>query len=537
MRRLILLFSAFLAVNSFATSGPYQSERFLKNNGGKIDHISPLLVPNENLSDVQNITLDDRGQYSKRNGYTVISSTNALVGKSTWVVTGIGYHQSTVGSNFFGVIAGSAAYRTSTQLSSYSNVTGSATITVDVNNLAQTTSLNDKLLFCNEDDPPFYFDSSNNAVLADTTSVITGAKTCSTYGNYVILANTVESAIAYPSRVRWSDLNNIAAYPTLNYIDVEPDSGDSIVGMVQYEDSVYIFKHHSIYRMLITGSDGPDAFIIRPVVRTVGAYAKNTIKVIPSVGVVFLSQNTVYVLNGSYASQYSEKGLTPIGDPIQRTLDTVDRVQWKNAVGEVYPKHYQYWLAVSTGSSSNGLILVYDYAQNAWTTYTDMTIAAMAAGDDSNGNTVLVTGDKQATTYKQDNTTQDNPHGVVNNVPASLTTGNITLNNPELTKGFKWLYVWTQTFSTGTLTVNAAYDFSANYDFSQTVSASATTPLYDTAIYDKDVFPGTSFNVYRMELNRSARTIRLQFVNNDAFSTTGIVVGWTLVYSIEDYKE
>lgn len=534
MRRLILLFSAFLAANSYAVSGPFQSQRYFKNIGGKFDHISPLLLPTEYALDLNNISFDGRGEILKRNGYTVIQSTSAL-GPSTHTVVGMGYHNASSGSSFAGVVVGSDVYKVTNSFGSYSKITATTTITLDQVNLAQATSLNDALVFCNEDDQPFYF-TANSSATAITTATFQGAKTCTSYSNYLIVANTTETSLRYPSRVRWSDVNTLNSYPALNFIDVEPDDGDFIVSLIQYEDSVYVFKRHSIYRMIVTGSDGPDAFIIRPVVRNNGTWAKNSVKVIPGVGLVFLSQSTIYTLNGSYASQYSENGLTPIGDPIQNTINTINRSQWTHAVGEVYPKRYEYWLSVSTGGTHNDTILVYNYILKAWSVYSDINASAMTIADDSGGNNVLLTGDNHATTYEQDQVGSDNPIGVDTTVPFSYTTPDYTMELPEITKGFKYLYIFSQVDSTTTITITASYDLSTNNEFSNSLQLAQAVPVYDVAVYDVDVYPGTSYRISRIDLNRSARTIRLNFSSSSTSDTLGII-GWTIVYAVEDYKE
>lgn len=532
MRRLILLFSAFLAVNSYAN--PLESKRTFKNVGGLIDHISPFLTPDGNASEIQNITMDDRGLLSKRTGYTVIDSTYALmvssfsVASSSRFVNGGTYHTATSGNSFFTVIAGTDVYRIGNTFSSYSKITGTLSLTNSASNLAQATHLQDRAVFCNESDKPFYIQATGNATQIST-STFTAAKTCTTYGVYLVVGNTTESAISYPSRVRWSDINDINSFPALNYIDVEPDDGDKIVGVISFDESVYIFKHRSIYRMLITGLDGPDAFIIRPVSRNIGSWAKNSIRVIPNVGIAFLAQNTAYLL--------SDSGLNPIGDPIQRTFDSVSRAMWPYAVAEVYPKKYQYWLAVSTANSINSEVLIYDYVQNNWTIYNNMTIQMLAQAEDSTGQNILISGDQFGVTYKQDNGSTDNARGSSSTIVGFYTTANLyTMETPDITKGFKYLYVYTVGDQNYTLNVKAAYDFSTTYEYDQDITVGSASALYDTGVYDTDIYPASGYTVTRLELNRVSRSIRLKFSNTTSGEIFGLL-GWTIVFDNEDYRQ
>lgn len=523
----LALFISFIVYQPLYAGGSLQSQRFFTNTGGLFDHVGPLIIPENNAKVVQNITMDDRGLLSTRSGYTVIQSTSALLGFSTYTIVGGGYHTASSGSSFFAVIAGTDVYRIGNTYSSYSKITGSVSLTLSATNLAQKTDLNDHLIFCNDRDKPFYVDSTGNATTISTNTFNT-AKTCATYGVYLVVANTNEGITNFTSRVRWSDINNINSFPALNYIDVEPDDGDAIVSIVAFDESVYIFKHRSIYRMLITGLDGPDAFIIRPVSRNIGAWSKNSVKVIPNVGIAFLAQNTEYLL--------SDSGLTPIGDPIQRTFDTINRSMWANSVAEVYPKRYQYWLSVSTNGSTNSEILVYDYIQRNWTVYAGIAASMLSQAEDSTGNNILISGDYHSVTYKQDNGTSDNPQGSSTTITAQYTTGDIQIGSPEITKNFKYIYIYSQGDLSYDLNVEAAYDFNTNYEYSTVVSLGSAGALYDTGLYDTDIYPGSGISVTRLELNRSARSIRLRFTNSSATTTFGLE-GWTLVFQQEDFKQ
>ncbi len=531
MKKLLL---GLLLIPSVLAANPLQSKRTFTNNGGLVNHLSPFLTPDNNASEIENITMDDRGLLSKRNGYTVIQSTSALgvstsaVAGSTGPVNGGVYHTATVGNSFFTVIMGSDVYRTGNTFSSYSRITGSVVITNSNSNLAQATHLQDKAIFCNEVDKPFYVGSTGNATTISTTT-FSAAKTCATYGVYLVIGNTTESALAFPSRVRWSNINDINDFPPLNYIDVEPDDGDKIVGIVAFDESVYIFKHRSIYRMLITGLDGPDAFNIRPVSRNVGAWAKNSIKIIPNVGIAFLAQNTAYLLN--------DQGLNPIGDPIQRTFDGVSRSMWANAVGGVYPKRYQYWLAVSTANSQNSEILVYDYVQGNWTIFTDMKVNMLAESEDSTGQNILVSGDYQGVTYKQDNGSVDSPRGTSTGIDAFYTTANLfTADSPDITKGFKYLYIYSLGDQSYTLNVKAGYDLNSTYEFNDDIDLGSAGAVYDTGVYDVDVYPASGYQTTRIELNRVSRSMRLKFSNTSSGEIFGLI-GWTIVYEMQDYTQ
>jgi hypothetical protein len=508
----------------------YHSERFFDNTGGLLDRVSPLLVPSKNASALSNVTLNNRGQLKKRNGYTALNTGGALgdAGNGRYV-TGGGYHDASTGTDFFAVIAGTNVYRTANTFgTTYGTVTGTITITASATNLAQTTSLNDKLIFCNESDKPFYLSASGNA-LAISTPLFSGATTCTTNSNYLLVANTTESAVVFPTRVRWSDINNQNSFPANNYVDIEPNSGDKIVAIVNFEDKVYVFKKRAVFQLLVTGQDGASAFIVRPLSRNIGAWAKNSVKVIPNVGVVFLAQNTVYTL--------SDAGLEPIGDSIQTTLDSVTRSQWKNSIGEVYPKRFQYWLAVSLDANEPELTLVYDYIQKAWTTYdlnTDTLMLAQA--EDSNGDNILLMGDASGWVYKQDTGTADYPANVKTAISSSYTSGDLTFNNPDIRKNFKYFYLYSSATSSTTVSVETAYDYGVTFDNPITIDIGNVGAVYGSAVYGTSTYGSVVAVISRIELNSSARSVKFRISNNGMDSGLD-VIGWTVVYRLEDFTD
>jgi len=516
----------FVSAAVFAGS-QNSAQRYFDNSGGLIDRVSPFLIPEKSATSLNNITLDDRGQLSRRNPYNIINTTGTM---GAFTVYGGGYHSATTGTSFVGVVVGTSVYRTGFNYGgTFTNVTSTVVVTNTAGNVAQTTNLNDNLIVCNELDKPFRLNASVDAVMLANAPA--KAKTCAAYSNYLIFGNTTESSVAYPSRIRWSDFGSVEVYPANNYIDVEPNDGDSIVGIITYDSNVYIFKRRSIHQLIVTGSDGANAFVIRPVIRGLGAFAKGSIKAVPGQGIMFLGQNAVYSFNG--------ETLTNVSDPIQRTIDGIGRSQYPNAVGGVYTKRNQYWLAVSTTSTTNAQVLVYDYLQQAWSIYSGMSPASLISGDDSTNNIVLLHGDYSGNVYRQDDAslTGDKPSNVATPLNVSYVTSELTLGAPEMTKEYKYLYVFLSVqASTTTVLVERSYDYSSAYESSATLDLGQIGAVYGAAIYGLDAYPSLQYKTIRIELNRSARSLRLRFSNSSSTTNLG-VLGWVVIYRPEDWKQ
>lgn len=498
-----------------------QSDRFFDNTGGLIDRYSPILLPTKSASDVQNIQFDDRGQLTKRKGYLNNNTTNLT--NST--ATAGGYLQSTKGTSFLAIIVGTNVYTTgNTYGGSYTNVTGTATLTASINNLGQFTSFKDYGVFCNESDAPIQVTAS--AALR-ITNVSTGAKTCEGYNGYLVIGNLSEGGTTFGSRLRWSDLGDISTWPANNYIDIEPDDGDSIVAIKRYQTNLYVFKKKSVYEIIQTGGAGAEAFIVRPLARGIGAWAKNSVKAIENRGLVFLASNGVYLYDGS--------NFDFISDPIQRTVDGLNRSRYAYAVGEVFPVKNQYWLSVSEGSDTrNQTILVWDYIQKAWSVYDGIKANMLTQAEDSTGNVLLFSGDYNGDVYKQNTGTVDSPNGVSTAISAFYASPNLYFGSPEIDKTYKYLYLFSKATTSATITVDLAYDYQDSYTDTQSIDVGSTGAIWGTAVWGTDLWPGTSTQVQRIEINRRAKAVRLKFSDN---STTSLnVLGWVVVYSIDDLR-
>ncbi len=504
-------------------SAQLQPARFIDNNGGLVDRYSTLAAPQNTASEIQNVMLDDRGQLSKRTAQDTIGSTTTAI--STMAVTGIGYHG---GSNgFYTIVTGTSIWRTGNTLNgNYTSVIGTATLTGISTNLVQFTDFQDYAIGCSLSDPPFKLKASGNA--AKLIAVSTVAKTCAGFGNYLVLGNTTEGTTAFPSRVRWSDLNDPDIWPANNYIDVEPDDADGVISLIQFQGSVYIFKRRSVHQLIITGLAGAEAFITRPVARGLGAVSRMSVQVIDNVGIMFQGQNGIYLYDGS--------NITLVSDNIQRTFDGIASTRLVHTVGAVYRTRNQYWLAYST-SSTNTQVAVYDYIQNAWTVYAGIEANTIGSGEDSNGQPVLLTGSTAGFIHSQDTElNQDEKNGVSTPIESFYVTQDLHLDSPEVEKSFKYVYVFTITDSVTTVTVQAAYNLDPEYTDTYSIALEQSGVLWDSALWDTAIWPASVQRIFRKDLNRNGRTIRLRFSNTAENQKLG-VLGWTIVYDAEDYKE
>ena len=81
----------------------------------------------------------------------------------------------------------------------------------------------------------------------------------------------------YKSRLYWSNVvaDGCEYFPTNNYRDINPDDGDVIVGIILWNDYLYIFKENAIY--VLTDPSDPENSYLRVVSKDIGCISPHTI--------------------------------------------------------------------------------------------------------------------------------------------------------------------------------------------------------------------------------------------------------------------
>ncbi len=212
---------------------------------------------------------------------------------------------------------------------------------------------------------------------------------------------------ANPNRVRFSKDSNESAYPALNFIDVSPDDGDIITGIISYFDLLVIFKRESIY--VLTGNDEFDFVLRRAQTDTrVGTVSTRTAVVLGNM-VIFLSERGVYAFDGVRTHYLSSK-IEAIWD--KAAANQPRTFNWSQegitaAVSYKAKSRTWYWLTIPTGASlQNDTTLIYDSELKNWTLFDGIFANSLAIVEESN-EPVLYSGDYLGFMWKQDQTDND----------------------------------------------------------------------------------------------------------------------------------
>lgn len=196
------------------------------------------------------------------------------------------------------------------------------------------------------------FTSQGNAI-----SACVPCQSMKGYKNYLFIANTTEGGIVHNSRVRWSDLEDPFAWPSANYIDLDPNDGDYIVGMEVLGDHLIVFKERKIYAIDYIG--GIYLFDSELRVEGRGCVAGQSITSVYN-DLIFAAEDGIYAFTGHDIEETSYDIKDMILD-----INATNRNLIQSAPME---EEDQLWFVAPSGDSAiNNIAFVYDYDQECWT--------------------------------------------------------------------------------------------------------------------------------------------------------------------------
>jgi hypothetical protein len=161
-----------------------------------------------------------------------------------------------------------------------------------------------------------------------------------------------------------SDILDSDTYDRLqNQFRITAGTADYVVALEPFaEDNLLAFNRNSIH--LLSGVSGSIADVsVRLITSEVGCVARKSIVQVGN-QVLFLSDNGVYSAN--FGDLYNLRGAgVPLSEPIQATINRINRDYAYKAVGAYY--NNRYYLAVPLdANTTNSTILVYNFLNQGW---------------------------------------------------------------------------------------------------------------------------------------------------------------------------
>jgi len=179
------------------------------------------------------------------------------------------------------------------------------------------------------------------------------------------------------SVIRYSAREQPEVWPTFNTLSVGADTLGPVTAWYATRNALVVFKSRKVY---LIKDDGVNEPTITPLDGTIGCSAANTVTEVPGVGLCFLSESGIGVLQGTLQNEGVATQI--LNAAVELPLEFRD-INWSaaaNACAAVYAKDKEWWLAIpQNGAPVNRQVLVYHYETRQWTTRPKYPIACLLA--------------------------------------------------------------------------------------------------------------------------------------------------------------
>lgn len=485
-------------------------------NGGLNSTSGPLNVKDNESSDLKNIDLNKFGSILKRNGYACLST--AALGSSR--IDGLHWYEfvsGTTSGRLAVTITNGQIYKMDNLDGVWDSIT-TAGITITANNHYDFENFTNKLFATNGYDSPYVYSAYDSAGAMSLPAVVTKAKYVKQFNNYLFLANVANSGTDMSSRIYWSGIKDPATWDGDQFIDISKDDGQQITGLKPLGDRLIVYKERSIYSVYFTG-DADFPFILPGGGKTnssVGCIAPWSIQEVEN-GHVFLSYDGLYYFDGNNSYKISDKIASTLGvDNSNPSFTYADKTYFAKAVSCVQKSKNRYFLSLTKyGSTTNDLVLVWDYFNNAFTIYDGLKANAMSTFYFNGNDERPHFGDYIGYVYRFDYGSDDYPANAQTAIDSYYYTNWKNYEDLCDQKGIPNIYLYYRNDSS-TLTFAYSYDFVEGDSYAQTFRLSPdTSPIWGSVVWG-------SFNwgqsggglVQRRDLTGRGRVVRFKFSNN-----------------------
>jgi hypothetical protein len=198
-----------------------------------------------------------------------------------------------------------------------------------------------------------------------------------------VFKNTMFAAGDDLNELRYSAPLFPEVFPEDHILTIGDDDGGPITGMRATKNALVVFKTRGIY--LVKG-DPLNGFSAQTLNKDIGCIAPDSITELPGLGLAFLSEKSVYLLEGALENTGSITSVVNIGAEIPNQLERLNTSSAIRASAAVYQKDKEYWLSIPTiGSSKNNICLIYHYEVGSWSIRKDFPIDCMVVSKDHRG--------------------------------------------------------------------------------------------------------------------------------------------------------
>lgn len=480
--------------------------------GGQSSNSFGLDITANEASLLRNIIISADGGFEKRRGNTVFNSSAMSSGAA---VTGLLYYRQKDGTQYLMATSGTKIFKADDLDGTMDDITGAVTITSSANNIWTESQMNDIAIFVGgAPDAPIKWSGSGNA------AALGGSPVSGSFGFTHNNRFFIGSPAASPSTIYWSILGNPEDWSASGSgnQDIEKNDGDTLVGAAPLNTNmVLLFKQNSIHQFLTNSAPFP----YFPFAKGVGAVGKKAIVVVDGIAYFITPQARMKSTDGSTITDYS----TGIDD----VWDGLNQSRLKYIVGKRYTGmgfDHLIWMCSNGTGTTNDLAIVWDLKSKCWLQHTTGYKANAATRTQSG---TLYTGHYDGKIYKQDvlSIYSDASETSPGAIDALWQSGWGIHKSIERSVQLARLNVAFISQTTGSLQISYGFNFNSN-QFNVDVDMQAPgQAVYDTAIYDTDIYGGQSDITRRILIRGRGNNFQVSLGNKVAAQTFKIH-GYTL---------
>lgn len=499
--KLLTFLSVLLLAVMPVQANPYALYEFDKLTGGLNDSFDSITIDPSEASDLGNVFFPRglSGSMGSRPGYSRINS-SALSGTPTFT-----------GLTFFKLVSGTKSlvalttddkvwkmdYGGSGPDGTWDDITGALSFNVSQDDQADFCVAQDSVVI--EDGitttAPYRWTGTGDAAALTSDADVPSSSMLEYHVRHLFLAGDS----ANPSRLYFSELDDITSYVSTDFIRVETDSGDGIIrGLKTGLDGLYIWKDSSIWRLSGTNRDD---FVLERMVQGIGTLSDASISVVNDPK----SNQQIFVFvtqNGDVAAYDGGVNVAILSRKINASFPNAVNF---NRVDEVRATSYDFMYLVSVSSSGNAThnrIYIFDFIHNAWTRFTGMAANTISTFENSNGQALLMFGDYSGYANQwnvNDTSTYNDPDTTA--IDAYWVSGWQPFKDAGLNKNLRSVRVWANREGTSRLLdVEVRKDFGTS-GTSTSLSLAGSGAVWDSAIYDTDLYGDLTVTIGRVDPN------------------------------------
>lgn len=198
-----------------------------------------------------------------------------------------------------------------------------------------------------------------------------------------IFKNTMFMSGFPDNNIRFSAPLFPEVFPEDNVIEIGDDDMGLVTAMRPTKNALVVFKQRGIY--LIKG-DPVNGFYADTLTRDDGCIAPNSVAEIPGLGMAFLGQRGISLLQGALENTGTPTAVVELSTNVEDLIEAVNTSAAPNVASAVLHREKEYWLAAPTdGGADNDKVFVFHYATGQWSTREGFPINTMLETRDHRG--------------------------------------------------------------------------------------------------------------------------------------------------------